>query len=208
MVSDPDYKKAAKILQESGYIPEQPDGPGRFLVWFDKATSKLPLIGRPSIELRLVVVAALIIGVIAIIGVLLSLPSMSDKLTGDGWCIDSLLYKGQKLSPYTSSAGFDSNYDNCMETIYFENNGIVRFPGINKYNYTAYWKLSHDSLYVTPEMVYDSYFLEKNLQTLIKNDSSANSVYLGVYSVKIENYRIRMQSDRLIIIGKASFLIN
>lgn len=201
-VESSDYEEALQILVDLGYIKQPHDEPNRFLSLFDKLTSKLPLIGKSIIELRLIVVVALALVIIIVPVVLFSLPSTLDKLTEKSWCVDKIYYKGLALTPYTLGLRMDSEYDNCSETMFFGANGVVDFPGINSNSERARWELRNDSLFITKWTVDDGHNLGENLGSTEKEEVVNKSIYQGAYSLKIENDFIMMKSDSLIILGK------
>lgn len=202
LVRDIDFNNANQILVESGYIKEINPLPNKFWTRFDKFTSKLPLIGKSIIELRLIILVALTLIIISIPIVLFSLPSTVEKLTENSWCVDKIFYKGQELVPNSLGIKMESNYDNCSETMNFRENGIVDFPGINSYGERARWELRNDSLIITSWSIDKNYTIDKNLKIIEKGDTVKKSIYLGAYSLEIKNNFIKMQSDNLTILGE------
>ena len=57
---------AHRLLVQSGYIQEQTHQPNKLLVKLEKLTSTLPLIGRLSVQLRLLIAVALVATVIVV----------------------------------------------------------------------------------------------------------------------------------------------
>lgn len=202
LVRDFDFDNANQILVESGYIKEMNPLPNKFWTRFDKLTSKLPLIGKSIIELRLIILVALTLIILSIPIVLLSLPSTVEKLTENSWCVDMIYYKGQGFVPNSLGIKMESIYDNCSETMSFRENGIVEFPGINSYGERARWELRNDSLIITSWSIDNNYSIDKNLKIIEKVDTLKKSIYLGSYSLEIKDNAIKMQSDSLIIFGK------
>lgn len=202
LVKESDYVSARQMLIESGYIKEQIGEPNKFFTRFDKLTSKLPLIGKSIIELRLIIFVALTLIIIIVPIVILSLPSTTEKLTENSWCVDKIYYKGLELSPYTLGIKMESEYDNCSETMKFRENGVVDFPGINSNSERARWELRNDSLIITNWSIGNDFTIGENLEIIEKKDSVMKSIYHGAYSLEIKNNVIKMQSDSLTIVGK------
>ncbi len=57
---------AHRLLVQSGYIEEQTHQPNKLLIKLEKLTSTLPLIGRLSVQLRLLIAVALVATVIVV----------------------------------------------------------------------------------------------------------------------------------------------
>ena len=109
LVNVSDYEKAHQLLIGSGYIREKIREPNKFLTRFDKLTSKLPLIGKSIIELRLIILIALTLIITIVSIVLLSLPSTVEKLTKNSWCVDKIYYKGLEKTPYFLGIRMEKN---------------------------------------------------------------------------------------------------
>ncbi len=73
-VQESDFEKARKILIESGQIIENADDSTDFFAKFDILTSKLPLIGTLSTEIRLFVLAAVFLILLIVPIVFFTLP--------------------------------------------------------------------------------------------------------------------------------------
>lgn len=189
LVQDSDYDKAYKILVETGYINEQKTKPNKFFTGFDRVSSKIPFVGKLTLEIRFLVVATLILIVLIVPAVLLSLPSTLEKLTENSWCVEKIYYKGKEFTPNSTGFKLRSNFDNCSETMNFRENGDVIFPGINSFEIWNKWKFSNDSLFITKG-------LKENEPT------ETESIYLGKYSIEIKNDFIKLKSDNIIILGK------
>ncbi len=65
-VRDSDYQQAQCILNESGYLPENPENPARITVWFDKITSRLPFIGKTAVIIRFLILVAIILTIVVV----------------------------------------------------------------------------------------------------------------------------------------------
>jgi hypothetical protein len=202
IVKDSDYDIAYKILIESGYIIEKPAVPNKFLDRFDKVTSRLPWIGKSILELRLIVLAALLLIIIIIPFVILTLPSTLDKLQGKGWCVEKINYKGHELTPEFYGIRLEGDYYDCPERLTFRENGMVFFPGIRSYDVIAHWELRNDSLIITPWPQDDNITFVENPQKASRVNAKKKSVYIGAFYLEIKNNTLKMQSDSITIIGK------
>ena len=193
LVRKNDYKKAYEILVKSGYITEEKKSKNRFWIWFDKTSSKLPFIGNSILELRLMIVATLIIILITIPVVLLMLPSTIEKLTENNWCVDKIYYNGKEINYNSGEIALESEkltltingIGNCNETMNFSENGIVDFEQESKF------------------MEEIEVIVNENLEFFEKPMKIENSIFIGNYDLKIKDNTIKMQSDSVTIIGKA-----
>lgn len=68
-----DYEKAYAIFVESGYIKQKSYKQNKYRDYFNHLTSKIPIIGRSSIEFRLTLVVAFVLIIITLSIYLLSL---------------------------------------------------------------------------------------------------------------------------------------
>ncbi|MFY9310846.1 MAG: DUF2007 domain-containing protein [Bacteroidia bacterium] len=201
LVRDFDYARAYDILIATGYITEPAASRNKWVVQFDKLTSKLPLVGRSIIELRFLILVAIILLIIITPIVILNIPTNTEKLTQHTWCVDRLNYKGKELTPQTTGFRFDGNSDNCPETIFFNHNGTVRFPGVNSNSTSANWEFRNDSLIITKAFDENDFVLNDSLQLKQKKEQES-SIYYGTYEIKINRNLITLQSDSLIIEGR------
>lgn len=202
LVQEKNYEIALKILVESGQIKEPEQTENKLLNRFDKISSKLPLIGKSIIELRLIVIVALLLIVIITPLAIMSLPSTLEKLIQNSWCVDKIYYQGQELIPNSYGLKVVSEYDNCSETINFRENGIVDFPGIDSYGYRAHWEYTNDTLIITELSIGNNYTIGENLEITENEENIKKSIFYGKYSLEIKDNRIKLQSDSLIILGK------
>ncbi|HBS87435.1 MAG: hypothetical protein A2W91_00785 [Bacteroidetes bacterium GWF2_38_335] len=199
-VRDLDFDKAVMVLIDAGYINEKEHTPNKFWTRFDKLTAKIPLVGNSIIELRLIIIVALILLVTIVPIVFLSLPSALEKLTENIWCVDKIYYNGQEITPYSIGFIMESEYSSCSETMSFGENGIAELPGINSFREIFHWELKDDSLIITSLSAENNYSIEGDL--LSGGDTIMESIYPGTYHLEIGNNIIRLESKNLIIIGE------
>lgn len=196
LVEEKNYEKAKNILTESGQIKEPKQIENTLLNQFDKISSKLPLIGKSIIELRLIILVALLLTAFITPIVILSLPSTLEKLTQNTWCVDKIYYQGKELTPNSLGLKMESEYANCSETMIFRENGKVNFPGIDSYGDRARWEYHNDTLEITKWPIRENLKITENEQNFKK------SIFHGKYRLEIKDNRIKLQSDSLIILGK------
>lgn len=190
-VKDTDFEQAQQILIESGFITPQENKPNKFLVKFDNLTSRIPIIGKKIIELRLLVVFAVFLAFGITSFLILSLPSINTTLTENSWCIEKIIYKGNNLTTNTYGLRLVSIMGECNESIIFNEDGSVNFPGINSFSEQYKWELKNNYLIISE----------------INNNPNANeSIFTGTYTLSIEYNLIKIQSQDLTILGRANKL--
>ena len=201
-VKESELEITRQILTESGYIKEQHVKSNKLTAGFDKLTSKLPLIGKLIIELRLLIVVALALMIIIFPIIIFTLPSSLEQLTKYNWCVQKIYYKGHELTPNTIGFRVISDYDNCFETMSFNKNGTVVFPGINSGSEFAQWELKSDSLFITA-------LPDENYSKDVENEDSSyiadtlkKSIYHRIFLLEIKNNNISLQSDSMTILGR------
>ena len=199
-VQQSDFEKAYHILLESGYIREEEPSENKLLVWIDKFTARFPYIGKSILEIRLIAFIMLILVIVATPIIISSIPSQSDKLTENQWCVDKMYYNGKELSPNTIGFIIISP-NNCQETMSFNKNGQVTFPGINSGSISACWLIQNDYLIIYDESYNESIFDKWNTRNIFNEDR--HTFYQGRYKLIIKNNLITMQSDSLTITGTA-----
>ena len=202
LVKESDYDNAYRILIDSGYIIEKTTSPNKLWTRFDNLTSNLPLIGKSFVELRLIILVALILIILMIPIFLLALPSTREKLTGKSWFIEKIYYKGQELNPNSIGIQKEIGNENCYGLMTFDENGMAFFPDIKSYNEIPHWELRNDSLIISAESGDIDIKDGEKPQGSAKEDGKRESIYFGAYSLEMKNNTIKLQSDSLTILGK------
>lgn len=201
-VKESELEVTQQILTESGYIKEQREKSNKLIAGFDRLTSKLPLLGKLIIEIRLLIIVALALIIIIFPIIILTLPTTIEKLTKYNWCVQKIYYKGYELTPNTIGFRMISDYDNCFETMYFNKNGTVVFPGINSGSEYAKWELRDDSLFIT-DLPEENYTKDINKEdSSYVADTSKKSIYHRIFLLEIKNNNISLKSDSMTILGR------
>ena len=195
LVHDSDFDKASQILLETGYFKnEDVKSQRNLLSVFVSFSSQIPLLKKLRFEIRLLILATVIIILIIVPVFLLSLPSTVEKLTANSWCVEKIYFNGKEIIPNSYGLKLRSNYDNCLETMEFRDNGDVVFPGVDSYEVWHKWEYVNDSILIT--------------NSLSKTENANNaSVYIGKFSLKISNDYIKLKSKNMIIIGRVYKII-
>ncbi len=63
-INESDVIPAKQILIDGGFLNAESVAPNRFLILFDNYSSKLPIIGKSMLELRLIVLVALAVSIL------------------------------------------------------------------------------------------------------------------------------------------------
>jgi hypothetical protein len=74
LVQNSDYEESYKMLVETGYIKEEKTIPNKFLMDFDRVSSKIPFVGKLMLEIRLLIAVTLLSIIILVPVALLSCP--------------------------------------------------------------------------------------------------------------------------------------
>ena len=148
LVSVKDFHRATLILQSEGYLKKDLSVSNvGFRTYFENFTERIPIIGNWIFELRAIISLAILIAVIAVPTIIATKPTLSEKLTSQGWCIDSFDYKGVKY--HTNTLGLKIVIENgCTETFHFLNDGRLNLPGFNSNSVLAKWKLDNDKVVI------------------------------------------------------------
>lgn len=182
-----DAETAEAILIKSGYIKKEANTDNKTISSLDRFTSKLPLIGNTVFEFRVIMLIAIILIIIAIPVTISLIPSKTEMLTKNSWCVDKIIHNGKEIAPHTTGITFVSSYDNCIEMITLQKDGIIIFPGINSNKHVCNWILNNDSIHVTDN-----------------KNRSEKSLFSRSYKVDMNSRSIQLVSDSITIVGYAN----
>ncbi len=177
LVSEKDFHRATLILQSEGYLKKGLSVKNVGLrTYFENFTARIPIIGNWVFELRAIISISILIAIIAVPTILATKPTLSEKLTSQGWCIDSFAYKGDKY--HTNTLGLKIVIKNgCTETFHFLNDGRLNLPGFDSNSVLAKWKLVNDKVVIfdsdTLSHIYDGdYFLILSPTSIVLKSTS------------------------------------
>lgn len=146
-IADEEHAKA--ILREAGFLFDAAEETN-LILWarIDRITRKLPLIGGIDLLMaRLSVVLAIALSVIIVPVVLLTQPTLEERLTGHTWCVDEVQVGMLPLVPDSRSGAITaSGY--CMEWIRFRGPSVVELPGFGTPRQHVGWALHGDQLHL------------------------------------------------------------
>jgi len=176
-VRESDLQNAIAILKEGGYLPDEDALPSTFLLKLDSITLKIPFLKKLQLLLRLMILVAVFVGAIVSFIIYANLPTTSERLTANKWCLDNVVYDNKKFIPETDAfikfigSGF------CNESITFLDNGKVTFPGFKSNSVWAHWQLENDFLIISRADTFDF-------------------VYNGLYKLEFSNNQLILKSEK------------
>lgn len=186
IVADQDVERALKILGEEGYDSrEEVAHEVKLLARIDKFTSKIPLLGRLPLLLRLfslLIVPAL---VVAIILSILLRPTITEVLVAQDWCLVSATHNGNDVSfetiPHQEQfVTFQIDPDvACLYYMRFEKMGRFYLEGLpNNMGTYGTWSVVDDELIIEdvnyyPELLNASFDVDYNGNSVIFESDQA-----------------------------------
>ena len=180
-VTEDDYNKAYKILLEIGYIVEQVPSSNKSLMRLDEITSRIPIIGKSNLMLRLLILTALVLLMIFLPLAILSIPSMEEKLDDSSWCVDNFIFQGKQYQPKTNELKIVYR-NGCYETVNFKADGELTLPGFNSRSVHANWEI-------------------RDKKVVIFNSDTLSYIYDGTYLLTFDKNLILLQSENTAVFG-------
>ncbi|MCB0815532.1 MAG: DUF2007 domain-containing protein [Flavobacteriales bacterium] len=171
-----DAGRARALLLEWGFLKDddRQEGPfwDRFRTWSDR----VPLLGRIELPIaRLMVLVALGAMAILVPLVLLAAPTVSDRLSGEVWCLERVIHDGVEREPYVP--GFSFTLSDCPYPVHFENDGTVELPGFGTYSLSGRWVIEGGYLW---------------LEGVVAEEP----IYQGPFEVKVTDRELLLRSER------------
>lgn len=169
-----EYKRAYKILLEGGFIIEEENK----LSFIERKLNEPLFLKRfKTILLSFFIICAFYIIAIIVFS-FITRQSNYDRLIGEEWCLDHIVYNGQMLYPNTVSDEIKFLYSGrCNEIIEFHPNGYTNLPGFDTKSISGSWILEDekiilsniDTLKLIFEGVFDITSSKKELTLTSKN---------------------------------------
>ena len=170
-VRESDVESAKEILKETGYLPDDPiDFPER------SDTNEIRQKEFKTSRLKVFIVVGVIVAVLSGIGLVYfaTLPTISDQLTRNTWCMDYVEYDNKVFKPKSYGIVM-SRSETCDEIITFFSHGRVHLPGFESYGPSGTW-------------------YEENEKLIIAKADSFGYIYDGEYSVDIAEKQMLLKS--------------
>jgi hypothetical protein len=90
-------------------------------------------------------------------------PSDYERLIGERWCLDHVVYDNEIFVPNTSLEKLQIYISGvCIESIIFDSTGVVQFPGFGSSAFQHRWVMANDQIIIS------------NMDTLINCSADAN----------------------------------
>lgn len=169
---------------------------------FHRLTLKIPLLNRLQFIYRFIIIIGLIITIPITYIALQSKNTKAELLINNNWCVNKMYYNGLEIVPQTIGLLINFNA-NCNESITFNSNGAVSFPGINSVEFKANWKLEKDSLIITEINDENTIRLDKQLNVVYNKQNDHKYPYLGAFYCEIKNNILKIQNDSFLVFANA-----
>lgn len=180
-VLEEDLEKARAILNELGYIKDEPIKPD-LLTQIEKKKELIPFLKKINLVYAIIIVTLISVALITTLLYFILRPSLFDQLASNSWCVDKIYYKNNLVGPKTSTPFVvmtDINGDaDCYEQLRFDKNHSVTFPGINSDFVYGRWEEGDD---------------------LIITTGSLKNIFDGSYKVDISNNLLTLESKTTVI---------
>ena len=181
LVEKPEAKRAKQILKETNVNNIETSEPDSILIRINSFTERIPLVGRLILELRIVVLITLIIAAILVPIIILTLPSVPEKLTNGFWCLNEYYFQGKRYAPNTKEFITISYGDGCEETLSFFD-FKASLPGFNSPKIESKWRISDNKL-------------------IIYQADTLSYLYEGEYEIQVDHNNLYLESDNVIIVA-------
>lgn len=180
-VHEPDRERTLTILEEFG-VSIEPDGHGSpFLLWFERVSGQLPGVRQLELGWRLLIVGGLLLAILGSAAYFMLRTDRREVLTGNIWCLDRYIIDGKEVAVGTT--GYFRLVMACGETVRFDPNGSVQFPGMDSQEIKAHWYLDGSTLQVhRADTLYDLF-----------NDSFAMDLRSGTLFLKGSRLSMELQ---------------
>jgi hypothetical protein len=174
-----EFDRAYSILLQGGFIKEQKVDQ---LNYVEKKLSDSSFYKK----IKTLLIVFTCIFVVFIFGLFINFymhkPTVYERLVGENWCLDHVVYANEVFYPYTMSSKIGMRFlSRCDESLIFDSTGVIQIPGFNSEAIIRNW--SH----------------ENNLITISKYDT-IGSVFDGVYRYEIAKNELTMISDSVEIV--------
>ncbi len=151
-VLEKDLERAIEILLEGGYKIEQELEDNKFVKAINNWNAKEISIVERKFSLKQVIITISIVILIVISSFyIMTRPSDYQKLIANQWCVKEVLFKNEKLFPFTKTSDYIQikGGATCDEFISFFEHGGMLLPGFKTRALKANWNLIEDSIIIS-----------------------------------------------------------
>ncbi|MEN0051117.1 MAG: hypothetical protein AAF806_28900 [Bacteroidota bacterium] len=146
-VAEYELRNAITILEELGIQInyESSEDQFRLVSFFDRQTKKLPLLGKIDLSYRfLLLISSVLVTVFSLI-LIDTIEITAEELVSKSWCIDEIIYNGQKLEkPKPKPGEITLNFESfflCERTLSFTNPKKIMISGLYMSSITGYYEI-------------------------------------------------------------------
>lgn len=143
-VSRQDAEKAIEILKENGYGALQETSTSPFWKKVNSRTEGMPFIEQYTPEVRLILLIAPVVVLLAFVIYYVTIPTTGEYLTDNSWCLLYVSYNGEEYPPSTTGLQLSGNW--CTDKIVFSEGGEVKLPGFNSPAIAGQWDFADDGV--------------------------------------------------------------
>lgn len=176
--------EAIQFLHREGYLKEEIGKPNKLVHWLNATTLKIPFLRKFRFEFRLLVFVASLLLMLILPFALGSVPSISDQLVENTWCVREVRYKNEILNPDRSYLLV--HFNNCAEMLDFSEDRRATISAYLNALKMKSWNEYKGGIYIHSE---DSL-----------GDSTQLNVFEGAYTVHIKNNQMKLVSPTTRII--------
>ncbi len=155
-VRENDVEKALVVFKKNGYDDEANYiAPPTIVSKLNTITSRIPLIKELRLELRLMIIVALILSVLVTLIYFITLKKPAEKLTNMNWCVDKIIYNGKIFQSNSNERIKFTGPGICNENIYFGGFDKLILPGFESRKAMAEWKINDYSIQIMEADTFD-----------------------------------------------------
>jgi hypothetical protein len=159
-VQKSDFRKALNILQTGGFIAEEKP---HELNYLERKFSNPAFYRKVKNSLIILSSIILLAVIVLFINLYINKPSDYERLIGERWCLDHVVYDNEIFVPNTSLEKLQIYISGvCIESIIFDSTGVVQFPGFGSPAFQHRWVMANDQIIIS------------NMDTLINCSADAN----------------------------------
>jgi hypothetical protein len=189
-VRENDVTAARAILENAGYAEDGGGNLSKFWEKFDSFSRNLPVLKKQSLEIRLILIIAIVLVLLTPFIYLLVAPANTAYLTKYHWCVDHISYKGKVYKPsppkYKEGELYIKTFF-CDNGISFSKNGQLYLPGFNSGSLHGNWHNNSDEIEIYGvddyEYIFNGYYsVETDGRTLIlRSENTVIYCYRAFY---------------------------